>query len=124
MTDLMPQLKALVEASQLKSGCVNLLSLHTTTALTINENEARLAEDVKRWMLRLAPPDDRAAIGVEGAGVRYLHNDIDQRPDSAAERARCVENGWDISKPEVCGRAALGLFVRSAFPKGRLWFCF
>eukprot|EP00667_Euglena_gracilis_P019563 EG_transcript_20993 len=72
-----------------------------TTALTINENETRLAEDVKAWLLRLAPPDDRSNVGVPGAGVRYQHNDIDLRPATPAERQRCLENGWDVADPEV-----------------------
>jgi secondary thiamine-phosphate synthase enzyme len=28
--------------------------------------------------------------------VRYKHNDIDLRPDSAEEAQRCRDNGWDI----------------------------
>jgi len=38
---------------------------HTTTAIAINENEPRLVEDVRAFLHRLIPPNDR-----------YLHNDI------------------------------------------------
>uniref|UniRef100_A0A7S1IA51 Secondary thiamine-phosphate synthase enzyme n=1 Tax=Eutreptiella gymnastica TaxID=73025 RepID=A0A7S1IA51_9EUGL len=101
VTDLMPHLNRVLETSGVQQGYFNLLSLHTTTGLTINENERRLAEDIKGWLLKLAPPDDRSENGIPGAGVRYLHNDIDQRPDSKAERDRCLENGWDINDPQV-----------------------
>jgi len=36
---------------------------------------------------------------IAGAGVSYLHNDIDSRPDSEDEQQRCLENGWDIHDP-------------------------
>jgi len=45
-----------------------LTSCHTTTAITINENEERLLEDVRRFFTRLVPP-----------GEVYLHNDIKLR---------------------------------------------
>ena len=103
---------------------VNVISRHTTTAVTINEWESRLVRDVRAWLLKLAPPDDRSAIGRDdGTGsssaarirtnrgdavdgtwrvrgtCRYLHNDIHLRPDSDDERERCLENGWDVDDP-------------------------
>ena len=97
MEDLTPSISALVERSGVLEGTVTVVSRHTTTAITINEWESRLVDDIRSWLLGLAPPDDRSAIPVPGGGVRYLHNDIDKRPDSVDERRRCVENGWDVS---------------------------
>jgi len=97
--DLTPFLRDAVAASGLVDGAVNVISKHTTTGVTINEWESRLVRDVRAWLRGVAPPDDRSAAGVAGAGVRYLHNDIASRPDSAAERARCRENGWDVDDP-------------------------
>ncbi len=76
--DLMTDLKAAVGASGINSGFVTVTSQHTTTAITINENEERLLEDVKTFLTRLAPPDDR-----------YLHNDIALRdcPEDEPENA-------------------------------------
>lgn len=97
--DLTPHINALVQASGVRDGSVNVVSRHTTTGITINEWESRLIRDVRQWLLLLAPPDDRSTIGVTGKGITYLHNDIDQRPDSADERQRCIENGWDVDEP-------------------------
>ena len=99
VVDLMPYINSALEASGLRDGSVNLISRHTTTAITINEWESRLVRDVRAWLLKLAPPDDRSAVGTTGAGVGYLHNDIDVRPDSEDERQRCLENGWDVHDP-------------------------
>jgi secondary thiamine-phosphate synthase enzyme len=54
-----------VSRSGIVDGFVTVTSRHTTTALTINENEERLLADIKNFLLRLIPPGDS-----------YLHNDI------------------------------------------------
>jgi secondary thiamine-phosphate synthase enzyme len=66
--DITPSLRDLVEASGLGNGFVTITSRHTTTALTINEFEERLLEDIRNFFARLVP-----------SGDRYLHNDIHLR---------------------------------------------
>uniref|UniRef100_A0A7S1BIQ1 Secondary thiamine-phosphate synthase enzyme n=1 Tax=Corethron hystrix TaxID=216773 RepID=A0A7S1BIQ1_9STRA len=83
---------------------VVVIPRHTTTAVTINELESRLARDIESWLLRLAPADERSHPSVSTRGVRYLHNDIDARPEAEEEAERCRENGWDIEDPEVLQR--------------------
>ena len=63
--DLMPDLKKTIARSGIRNGFVTITSQHTTTAIAINEHEARLIEDIKAFLTRLIPPRDR-----------YLHNDI------------------------------------------------
>ncbi len=63
--DLTPALRNIVAQSGIQDGFVTITSQHTTTAITINENEARLTEDIKTFLTRLIPPADK-----------YLHNDI------------------------------------------------
>jgi len=63
--DLTPALRALVAGSGLREGLALVSCGHTTTALVVNENEPRLLEDLRRFLVRLAPPD---------AG--YLHDEI------------------------------------------------
>ena len=95
--DLTPAIKELVASSGLRQGTVTVVSRHTTTAVTINEWESRLVNDIRTWLLRLAPPDDRSALPTPVGGITYFHNDIDKRPDSDDERQRCRDNGWDIN---------------------------
>jgi len=63
--DIMSELKTAVVKSGIKNGFVTVTSQHTTTAISINENEERLVEDVKAFLNRLVPASDK-----------YLHNDI------------------------------------------------
>lgn len=104
VVDLMPSIDSALAASGLRHGTVTVISRHTTTAITINEWESRLAQDLRAWLLRLAAPDDRSAAGAPGGGVRYLHNDIELRPESEDERQRCLANGWDVDDPEALRR--------------------
>jgi secondary thiamine-phosphate synthase enzyme len=66
--DLMPGIQESIAKSGIKNGFVTITSQHTTTAITINEHEERLLEDIKAFLNRLIPPDDK-----------YLHNDIHLR---------------------------------------------
>ncbi|KXZ49975.1 hypothetical protein GPECTOR_18g131 [Gonium pectorale] len=69
LVDITPQIRELVAQGGLLEGCVHVLSRHTTTALTINENEERLLDDVRQFLARMAP-----------AAAPYLHNDLHLRP--------------------------------------------
>lgn len=97
--DLTPTLRTLLRESKMKNGVLTVISRHTTTAITINERESRLAKDMESYFLSLAPPDERSSSETAKDGVRYFHNDINERPDSAEEAQRCRENGWDIDDP-------------------------
>ena len=99
--DLTDVLYDLLQASGMQQGVVHVLSRHTTTAITINERESRLARDTEQALLALLPPDERSSAAAARTGVRYLHNDIDERPESAEEAQRCRDNGWDIDDPQV-----------------------
>jgi thiamine phosphate synthase YjbQ (UPF0047 family) len=100
--DLTPVINDLLSSSGMKNGVVHVISRHTTTAITINERESRLAQDMAEYFLKLVPPDERSSCEQAknaSHGVRYYHNDIDQRPDSEQEAQRCRNNGWNIDDP-------------------------
>lgn len=99
--DLTPVINDLLVSSGMTNGVVNVISRHTTTAITINERESRLAQDMAEYFLKLVPPDERSSCeqAKKNDGVRYYHNDINQRPDSDEEAQRCRDNGWNIDDP-------------------------
>jgi thiamine phosphate synthase YjbQ (UPF0047 family) len=98
--DLTPTITYMLQESGMQQGVINIISRHTTTAITINEREKRLAEDMEKYFLNICPPDERSSSAAKQDGVRYFHNDIDQRPDGDEEAQRCRENGWDIDNPD------------------------
>jgi secondary thiamine-phosphate synthase enzyme len=55
------QIREIVQKSGLKSGIVNIFTQHVTTALTINEDDPKLEEDIARFMVKAVPEDDSYA---------------------------------------------------------------
>ena len=94
--DLTPKLQSLLSSTNMQNGVIHVISRHTTTAITINEKESRLERDIEEYFLHICPPDERSSSTKRKDGVRYLHNDIDQRPEGQEETQRCLDNGWDV----------------------------
>ncbi|MET0013689.1 MAG: secondary thiamine-phosphate synthase enzyme YjbQ [Sedimenticola sp.] len=66
--DVTENIRAVISESGVREGMVTVTSLHTTCALSINENEERLFDDIRNFFLKVAPP--------EGS---YKHNDLHLR---------------------------------------------
>ncbi|MFW2374096.1 MAG: secondary thiamine-phosphate synthase enzyme YjbQ [Gammaproteobacteria bacterium] len=100
--DLMPGIKDAVAKSGIKNGFVTISSQHTTTAITINENEVRLVDDVKAFLNRLIPPGDK-----------YLHNDIALRdcPPDEPENAHSHLAAMLLGSSEVIALATGALVL-------------
>jgi len=72
--DITTEVQQLVADSGIHEGILVASSLHTTCALTINEHESRLLDDIRLNFWRLMPPEGR-----------YLHNDLHLRQCPADE---------------------------------------
>ena len=90
--DITPVINAYLRDSGIQAGFVTVTAQHTTTAVAINENEERLIEDVKAFLKRLIPPQDR-----------YLHNDIHLRdcPPDEPENAHAHLAAMLLGSSEV-----------------------
>ena len=96
--DITSDIKQLVKQSGITNGHVNVLSRHTTTAVTINEAEPRLMDDVRIFLKKLAPPDDF-----------YLHNDLQVR--EAPENWPGGDDDWRAQEPENCHSHLLSMLI-------------
>ena len=91
--------------SHLTDGFVIVSSRHTTTAITINEYEPRLLQDLKAWLMELAPQS-----------AKYLHNDIAQRdcppdePENAHSHLMAMLLGSSETIPIANRKMQLGEF--------------
>lgn len=103
--DITPQIKAVIEKSDIHNGFVLINSQHTTTAITINEHEERLLEDIRRFLMHLVPKDNK-----------YLHNDIhlrdcpDDEPENAHSHLCAILLGSSESVPLVDKQLAMGTY--------------
>ncbi|HIK32873.1 MAG TPA: YjbQ family protein [Oscillatoriales cyanobacterium M59_W2019_021] len=108
--NLTPQIANLLAATAIQNGQVSVFSRHTTTALAINEYEERLLGDLKVYLKKLAPPDDK-----------YLHNDLHLRdvPPDEPENAHSHLMAMTLSTSEVIpvleGKMALGTWQSILF---------
>ncbi|KAJ9529502.1 hypothetical protein QJQ45_013854 [Haematococcus lacustris] len=112
--DITPLIVQELSGTGLREGLATVLSRHTTTAVTINEFEPRLLDDVRQFVRKLAPPQDP-----------YLHNDLHlraappdwpgghaawaaQEPVNAHSHLLSMVLGNSQSIPVVEGKLALG----------------
>jgi secondary thiamine-phosphate synthase enzyme len=118
--DVTEKIGAVVRESGVLEGMVSITSMHTTCALSINENEKRLFEDIRNFFLTIAPP--------EGP---YKHNDLHLReniPPDEPENAHSHLIAMMLGNSEIlavhCGALVLGhyqsiLFLEMDGPRKR-----
>ena len=101
--DLTAPIIELVSNTLVKRGYVLIFTKHTTTALKINENEARLLKDMQAHFDRMAP-----------CHGKYLHDDIhlrdcppDERPNGHSHLKAMTLNSSEFI-PIIDGALALG----------------
>lgn len=110
--DLTPQLEQFVRDAEMDAGIVNIQSLHTTTAVIVNEHEPLLLGDFGRVLEAAAPHD--GPYRHDDPTARTVNVTDDERPNGHAHcRALLLPtsvclNIWD-------GRLALGRWQRVFF---------
>ena len=100
--DLTERIEALAAEAGIHAGLVNIQSLHTTTAIVVNEHEPLLLADFAALLARAAPQD-----------ARYRHDDMDVRTANVAPGERA--NGH-----AHCHALLLGSTASLNFAEGRL----
>ena len=107
--DLTDRLETLVAAAGVSSGILNVQTLHTTTAILVNEHEPLLLADFQRLLESAAPVD-----------VRYRHDDTTartvnvtagERPNGHAH-CRALLLPSSVSLNVTNGRVLLGKWQR------------
>jgi secondary thiamine-phosphate synthase enzyme len=109
--DITEHLQQFVSGTDIQFGTLCVQTRHTTTAVLVNEYEARLLTDFDTLLRRIAPSSDA-----------YAHDDLELRPDVAADEPR---NGHahcraavlppSVTLNIVGGRLALGRWQRVLF---------
>src|SRR6202165_1293468 len=109
LVDITYAVAAFVCEARLKDGLVQVFSRHTTAAVRIQEDEPLLLEDLRRFLRRLAPPDDD--YGHNDFRVRTQHMHPDERPNG---HAHCLQLllGSSESVPVMDGELVLGAWQR------------
>ena len=107
--DITDRVCAVVREAGVSAGLVAVYSRHTTAAITINEWEPLLLEDMARMLERLAPKD--GAYRHNDFSVRTVNMIEDEAPNGHAH-CRHLLLGAGETIPVVDGDVALGRWQR------------
>ncbi len=99
--DITRSVENAIAESGVESGICLIYTLHTTTGITINEDESGLIQDIMKLMESLVP---------ERAG--YMHDRSDGNADA---HLRAVLLGNSVAVPVEKGRPVLGTWQRILF---------
>ena len=110
IVNITSQVDAAVKKSGVKEGNLIIFTPHTTTAITVNEDEPRLVKDILRKLSDIVPK-----------GEGYSHDSIDS---NAHSHILASIIGCSVALPIIDGRAALGtwqsiLFIELDGPRDR-----
>jgi secondary thiamine-phosphate synthase enzyme len=110
IVDITKQVNTAVKRSKVEDGIITVFTPHTTTALTVNENEGRLIKDIENKLLDLVPK-----------GQGYHHDGID---GNAHSHILASIIGCTVTIPIIGGVPSLGtwqsiLFIELDGPRNR-----
>ena len=72
--DITNDLNLFIEKNNFYSGIFNLISLHTSASLTINENaDPNVLEDLKKYMQSIVPYDCYSTLSKNKKDIYYKH---------------------------------------------------
>jgi secondary thiamine-phosphate synthase enzyme len=107
--DLTERLEAFVAESGIRFGLVNIQSVHTTTAIVVNEHEPLLLADFAAMLEKSAPAD--AGYRHDDANVRTVNVTADERVNGHAHcRALLLPSSACLNV--IDGRLRLGRWQR------------
>jgi secondary thiamine-phosphate synthase enzyme len=110
--DLTDRLQALVARAGLRFGILNVQTLHTTTAIVVNEHEPLLLTDFQVLLENAAPDDGR--YGHDDTAIRTVNLTDAQRPNGHAHcRALLLPSSACLNV--TGGRLLLGTWQRVFF---------
>ncbi|MEA1925419.1 MAG: secondary thiamine-phosphate synthase enzyme YjbQ [Candidatus Altiarchaeota archaeon] len=98
--DITKEIGDLLSRESIKEGVIVLYTKHTTTGLSINENEEGLVADMEEILRKLVPP------------ANYRHDRIDNNAES---HLRSILLGQHLVIPFIDGRLELGSWQRIFF---------
>ncbi len=106
-TDLTPLIERTISRSGLGQGIVQLMVLHTSCSLTINENaDPRVLIDLAAHLRALVPQEGARPLSGRGDLRPYLHDD--EGPDDMPAHIRTALTTTSLGLSFDAGRPVLG----------------
>lgn len=99
--DITERVRELVRNGPVRNGLALVMTMHTTTAITVNEGLEDLEDDLQEMLLRLVPAD------APFRHARFLHSD-GQMAVNAPSHLRGALLGMQVAVPIEHGELVLG----------------
>ena len=110
--DLTDRIEAFIATSGVRTGLVNIQTLHTTTAVVVNEHEPLLLTDMAALLERLVPED--AVYRHDNVGLRTVNCVLGERPNGHSH-CRALLLASTVCLNVAGGRLQLGRWQRVFF---------
>ena len=104
--NITPEVEAAVRESGIREGLCLVNSMHITSSVFVNDDEAGLHQDYARWLERLAPFD----AGTDPARGGYLHNRTGEDNGDAHHKRQIM--GREVVVAVTEGRLDFGTWER------------
>jgi secondary thiamine-phosphate synthase enzyme len=106
-TDLTATLNDAIAAAGLQQGLLQLVCLHTSCSLTINENaDPRVLNDLSAYLQALVP--QAGVRSLSGGGGLYTYRHHDEGPDDMPAHIRTALTCTSLGLSFQCGHLLLG----------------
>jgi len=102
LTEITPQVVDFVAASGIRNGLLTVYSLHTTTAIVLNERQDALEEDMEGYIEHLADWNGQYRHNSPS------HSDCERKNAASHLRALCLSNS--VTLPVADGAPVLGTY--------------
>ncbi len=82
-TNLTSQINSWIRKTSIKDGIINIMALHTSCSLTINENaDYRVLEDLSQYLKAIVPEKKFSSINNDSNPIEYSHKEegLDDMP--------------------------------------------
>jgi secondary thiamine-phosphate synthase enzyme len=99
--DITDRVREMVRETGVRDGMALVMTLHTTTAITVNEGLSDLEDDIVEFITELAPPDRPYRH------ARFLHSD-GQMAVNAPSHLRGAVLGFQCAFPISGGEMVMG----------------
>jgi secondary thiamine-phosphate synthase enzyme len=103
-TDLTNAINDAIRASGLQQGLLQLVCLHTSCSLTVNENaDPRVLHDLNAYLQALVPQLEVRSLRGDGGAYTYRHNDEgpDDMPAHIRTALTCTSLGLSFDRGQL-----------------------
>ncbi len=104
--NLTREVNEIIKKSKVKNGLICIRTLHTTTAINVNENEPGLMKDLLLYLKKLVPED--VYYHHDDETLRQYESEDEYKRENAFSHIRSLLLGTTVTLPIIAGELTIG----------------